>query len=360
MKVLMLVLFSFISPAMAEERGSLQLQYKPGDGLKVGDGNNLISLQARVQGRFTYNALENAADNDTFAIQRGKIKIEGHTMEKELKFYFQTNLATRANNTTGLAILEDYYVDYVPEKIFGIRVGQFKVPFLIQELTSSGKQQFVDRSLSTGFFNLARDIGASLHGDLWDHGLNYWLFAMNGDGVNTVNANQSIMVGTRFEYPIFGDYLPSESDTDHSPEPNLGMGLAMAYNEVGNAMQAGTIAGGTKIITGTFDAGYKFEGLSAQISAMATKALDTAVLTNWGYNAQVGYFLVPKKFEVAGRGAGAIFDAATPHQYEYALALNYFVLGHGFKFQTDYAFLMNNRGINLNDHRVRNQLQVIF
>lgn len=390
--ILMLGMILTGQSILAEEKEGFRLQYKAGDGLKMGDGNNLVHLQGRVQGRFTYNGLEAAADNDSFAVQRGKIKIEGHTLEKKLKFGFQMNLATRARattatvctdgtgadvdatgectqanssavtaeSTTGLATLEDYYIDWVPVSWFGVKLGQFKVPFLMQELTSSGKQQFVDRSLSTGFFNLGRDLGVTIHGKIGERGLLYDLFAMNGDGINQVNRNQSLMLGSRVEYPILGTYVASESDTDHSEDPNLGIGAALAYNELGSAIQGGTIAAGIKTLNGTLDLGYKYKGWSLQGAGMVTRALDTAKLTNWGYNGQVGWFFVPKKLEVAGRAGTTVFSNATANQHEYAVALNYFVAGHGIKLQTDYALVMNSRGLNLNDHRFRTQMQVIF
>lgn len=377
-----LVALIIVGQNAGAEEGGWRFQYKVGDGLKMGDGDNQIHLQGRVQGRFTYNALEGAADNDTWAIQRGKIKIEGFTLEKKLKFGFQMNLATRnratttpvcadagctttvnavtAESTTGLATLEDYYVDYVPYSFFGIKVGQYKAPFLMQELTSSGKQQFVDRSLSTGHFNLARDIGVTLHGDLWDGGLNYAVFAMNGDGINTINRNQSLMAGVRLEYPILGEYKASESDVDDSQEHNLGIGVAYAFNELGSAFVNGTVPAGAKLSLGTVDFGYKYKGFSFQGAGMLSRSHDLAKLTNWGYNAQAGYFIIPKKFEVALRGAGTVFSDAIPNQYEYAVALNYFIKGHGIKIQTDYGLLLNTRSLNLNDHRVRSQVQVIF
>lgn len=373
---------SAMGTAYAEDPEGMRASYKVGDGLKIGDGDNLIHLQGRVQGRFTYNLLEAAADNDTWAIQRGKIKIEGFTLKKKLKFGFQMNLATRnrattaavctdaacantvnavtAESTTGLATLEDYYLDYVPYDFFGVKIGQFKAPFLMQELTSSGKQQFVDRALSTGHFNLARDIGGTLHGEFWDGGLNYNVFFMNGDGINQINRNQSLMAGLRLEMPILGEYKASESDTDDSQEHNLGVGLAYAFNELGSAFVNGTIPAGAKLSLGTLDVGYKYRGFSFQGAGMLARSHDTAVLTNYGWNAQAGYFIVPKKFEVALRGSGTVFSNALPNQYEYAAALNYFIVGHGIKVQADYGLLMNTRGLNLNDHRVRTQVQVIF
>lgn len=372
-------LFLMAGNLVAGEDG-VRIKYKVGDGLSIGDGDNLLKIQGRVQGRFTYNNLESAADNDTWAIQRGKIKLEGFTLEKKLNFYFQMNLATRARattatvctnaactttaaavtteSTTGLATLEDYYIDWAPAEYFNVKLGQFKVPFLMQELTSSGKQQFVDRSLSTGFFNLSRDIGVDFHGDVLNDHLRYDVFFMNGDGVNTINRNQGLMVGTRFEVPILGEYKTSESDTDDSQEHNLGLGVAYAFNEAAAALN--NIGAGTRTSHGTLDLGWKYKGWSLQTAGMVQRTHEGAKLTNFGYNAQAGYFFIPKKFEVAAKAGTTVFSDATRNQHEYSLGFNYFIVGHGIKFQTDYAVLLNNRGQNLNDHRFRTQMQLIF
>lgn len=352
----------FAGSSAQAEGGDLRLRYKVGEGLQIAteDQASQVNFQGRVQARFTFAELENAQNTDTFAIQRGKLKIDGHVLDREIRFGFQTVFATRANaNTTGNAILEDYFVDWVPTSTFGLKVGQYKVPFLIQELTSSGKQQFVDRGLSTGFFNFARDLGATVHGDFWERGPNYSLFVMNGEGINTLNQNQAMMMGARLEWPILGTYKYSESDTDDSQEQSLGVAAAYAFNESGAAFQNNTILASTKASHFTFDTGYKYKGFSFQGAGMLSHTHEGATFTNYGFNAQTGYFFIPKKFEVAAKAGGALF-ANVVNQYEYALGLNYFVAGHGIKFQTDYSLLQNNRGVNLNDHRVRTQMQVIF
>lgn len=368
--------------ARAEEEEEIRVQYKVGEGTFIGNGDNLVHIAGRVQPRFTYNGLEGAPDTDTFTIQRGRIKIDGHTLKRKLRFEFQMNLSTSskasttpvctdagctttvnavtAESTTGLATLLDYSIDYVPYTFFGVKVGQFKVPFLMAELTSSAKQQFVDRSAATGFFNLQRDLGVTFHGEAWENGLKYDAFFMNGDGQNTINRNQSLMLGTRLELPILGTYKNSESDTDNSQEHNLGVGIAYAFNDLGAAFVNSTIPAGSRTSFGTLDAGYKYKGFSFQGAGMISRNHEGVRLTNLGWNAQAGYFFVPKIFEVALRSAAAIFSDAITNQYEYAATLNYFIKGHGIKIQTDYSFLMNARGLNLNDHRVRTQLQVVF
>ncbi len=374
--------------------GEFRINYKPGGGLYIGDGNNLVHISARVQGRFTYTNLENAADTDSWTVQRGKVAIDGFTLDKKLNYKFQMNLATRARattstvcapsaagadvnlatgecastatpvtaeSTTGLAALEDFWVDYEPQRRFGIRVGQFKVPFLFQQLTSSGKQQFVDRALSTSFFDFAYDIGAAAHGKPWESNDIQWtVFAMNGDGVNTINRNQGLLVGARVDVPLLGTYDASESDIDNSAEPNFGFGLAYAFNEGASAFTNGQIPAGAKTSHGTADAGFKYKGWSTQTGLTINRSHEAARVTNWAYNQQVGYFFIPKKLELAAKAGGAIFTNATANQYEYAAAVNYFIKGHGLKLQTDYTLLLNTRGINLNDHRFRTQVQVIF
>lgn len=366
----------------AEEEEEFRVVYKVGDGLRVGNGANMLHISGRVQARFTYDGLEGAPDKDTWAIQRAKFKIDGHTLNKKLRFEFQLNTATRSaartvnvcadpactttqsvvqgESTSGLPVLEDAYADWVPYDYFGIRVGQFKVPYLRQRLISSGKQQFVDRALSTAFFDLAYDLGLAFHGNMWENGLNYDVFFMNGDGANTINKNQSMLVGARLEYPILGTYERSESDISDSQEASLGVGLSAFYNELGNTIQGGSIAAGTKTGNVTFDVGYKYKGFSLEGAAIFTRALEIARLSNLGFLIQGGYFLIPKKFEVAVKESVLLLSNAAPNQYEHSIGLNYFVVGHGIKVQTDYALLMNVRGINVNDHRLRTQLQFIF
>ncbi len=359
-----------------------KVQYKVGEGLSFGDGDNQVKIQGRLQGRFTYNILKDAVDDDTFAIQRGRIKIDGYTLQKKLKFAFQMDLATRSaaktkdvctnaactptasavttESTSGLATLLDFYLDYVPQETFGIQVGQFKVPFLMERITSSGKLQFVDRNLGTSFFDPSFDIGVSFHGQLFDKHLGYAVFAVNGEGQNTLNRNKPIMTGVRFEVPLLGEYKPSQADTENSQNHNLGFGIAYFFNQTGSSLQNATVAGGTKVSSGTLDVGYKYKGFSFQGAGVLSRAHTLTPLTNWSYVGQAGYFLLPKKLEIALRSSGAIFSGAIPNQYEHSVGLNYYIKGHSIKWQTDYSILRNTRVVGLTDHRIRTQMQIIF
>lgn len=375
-----------LSPNAARaEDPEIKVQYKIGDGLYIGDGvANSVHLQGRVQTRLTHSILENALNTTTFSVPRAEIRIDGFTYNKKIKFGFEMNLATRtaattravcatpacastvnvisAESTSGVAVMNDYFIDWTPTTYFGVQSGQFKVPFLEQQLTSSTKQQFVDRSISTTAFDFSRDIGMNVHGGFTDDKLLYNVFVMNGDGANSFNRNkQNMLIGTRIEGSILGKYKPSEADVDNSQTPNLGAGVAVALNQRSSAIQSSTIPAYKQAVSTTFDVGYKYKGLSIQNAEMLTRKTEGTNLTNWGWNTQVGYFVKPKKVEVAVKQGGVIYSNATVNQYEYAAGVNYYVKGHGIKFQTDYTLLANSGGVqNKNDHVVRAAMNLIF
>lgn len=359
MKSLPLLALLWISAAWAQVAPLDEnfVGYKDGFYLESADGKNTLHLQGRVQARFTYNGREGAGDTSTFAIQRGKITFDGNVLEKNLLYKFQMNMATRSANA-GLATLEDFYFDWIANEFLGVRFGQFKVPFLMQELVSSGKQEFVDRSLATGTFNLSRDLGLAIHGELFNYHLGYSLFAMNGDGANNFDSNQAMLTGVRFEVPILGVPKYSEADVDYSEEQSLGLGAAYVFNEALAAIQ-GSIAARTKVSHMTGDLTYKYKGLFLTTAGMATTTHEGTKITNYGYYVQGGYFIIPRNLEVALKESSSFFQTL-PNQYEHSIALNYFFKKHTVKLQTDYAFLKNNRGQGLNDNRIRTQMQVVF
>ena len=68
-----------------------------------------------------------------------------------------------------------------------LRVGQWKRPFSRQQLTSSGKQEFVDRSLTDKAFGAGRDVGMMVHNNFTRaKGLEWAAGVFNGNGANTV------------------------------------------------------------------------------------------------------------------------------------------------------------------------------
>jgi len=87
-----------------------------------------------------------------------------------------------------------------------------------------------------------------------------------------------------------------------------------------------------------------------------------------GYFLQSGYFLIPKKFEVAGR-FGQLYTNGLPHEMdEYTLGLNYYFFGENMKLQAAETYIPRQAALTSSNGSLTNtqdwiselQLQVKF
>src|SRR5215469_14738775 len=128
------------------------------------------------------------APADTFVIRRARFGFQGNYG----KFYEFAILADTAA-TNGL-ILRDGYLNIKPSPEFQVQVGQFKVPWAQEELSSVTNIDFIERSLASLLYPSAaaafRSPGAEVHGDISGGKVQYWVGAFNQRGLlanNTQN-----------------------------------------------------------------------------------------------------------------------------------------------------------------------------
>ena len=316
-----------------------------------------LSISNRVQVRFTEQMPEVGDDKGSFRLRRMKTKFEGWVYTKDLTYEFQINAADSSN------ILEDANVNYdftQGKKAFQLKGGQFKVPFGRQELTSSGSQQFVDRSAVSNTFARGRDIGVQLWGAPLAGRLDWRVGVFNGNG-RTVSANDNdkFQYNARLTWAPLGDPKYSESDFESTDRPLF----ALAANYESNDRQGATTGiDADREITG-YDAVFKFKGFSLFGELFdATDDPETGADRDLGgFHAQAGYFLIRNKLEVAARFAelDPNNDVDNDEQEERGLALNYFWNKHAHKLQLDYRQL-ENKATNREDDEIRLQYQIIF
>ena len=117
------------------------------------DGNFKLNIKGVVQTRYLFNQRNNSgADNNLsgFEMRRAKLYFYGHIFNPD--FTYRINGAF--DRKSGAFELEDAWGAYQLDDNTKVQWGQFKVPFLREELTSSSEQVAVDRSyvneLTTG------------------------------------------------------------------------------------------------------------------------------------------------------------------------------------------------------------------
>ena len=338
------------------------------DGKTTLKGKNFqLGISNRVQVRFTSESLDdNSAtskpERDSFRLRRMKMKFDGWVYTKDLTYEFQANFADSAN------ILEDANLNYdftKGKKAAMLKFGQFKVPFGRQELTSSGSQQFVDRSVVSNTFARGRDIGVQLWGTPMDSKIDWRVGVFNGNG-RTVsrNDNDDLQLNARLAWQPFGDVKYSESDFEASDKFLLAIAADYEANTREVAASGSTAAHqNEQTITG-FDVSAKFKGFSLYGELFQRENDRTQGVSDFddeGTVVQAGYFVIPKRLEVALRWAE--FDPNADRdddvRSESGVAFNYFWNKHGHKLQADYREI-EDEARNAKDKEIRVQYQVIF
>lgn len=347
--------------------------YKPPFDIGWKDGKTTISsknaqlvISNRMQVRFTSEDLDEASssqpERDSFQIRRMRTKFDGWVYTKDLTYELQIDSAAGGN------ILQDANVNYdltKGKKAAMLKVGQYKVPFGRQELTSSGSQQFVDRSLVSNAFARGRDIGVQLWGTPNGGKLDWRVGVFNGNG-RTVsrNDNDDLQLNARLQWAPLGDPKYSEGDFDSSDRPLFSVAANFEANTREIAASGSTPAHqNEQTITG-FDALFKYKGFSLFAELFDRENDRNRGLSDFddsGFAVQAGYFVVPAKLELAARFASLDPNSArgNDEREETGVALGYFWNKHNHKLQADFREI-ENKANRLKDRELRLQYQIIF
>ncbi len=148
-------------------------------------GRLRVEFRARLQGdsRASRAAVERL-DGDPFDIGRRRVGIAGEiggTLEFQIERELEDSVPWR-----------DVYVNYRPTRGLQLQAGQFKIPFGLEETTSSSNLDFIYRSIVSTRLAAGRDRGTMLHGRLASRTLGYEIgvFAHDGDNARPKHAGR--------------------------------------------------------------------------------------------------------------------------------------------------------------------------
>jgi phosphate-selective porin OprO/OprP len=163
-----------------------------GDVIKTENPEYDLRLGGRITGRYTALVSDHPMD-DEFSLERARLFTNVSLLD-HYRLRIQVEFAEDPE-------LRDGYleVDYIPWARF--RLGQFKVPFTLENQQSHKYIDFTERSLAVDNMRFpARDIGIMLHGQSPDHILEYQLAVLNGVGENQSDDNSSKDVAGRLVF----------------------------------------------------------------------------------------------------------------------------------------------------------------
>jgi phosphate-selective porin OprO/OprP len=184
------------------------------------DTNFVIQLHGLIQAdsrTFFQNGGYNG--NDGFLLRRARPILTG-TVYHDFDFNFTPDFG---GSTVQIM---DAYVNYRYNPALQLEAGKFKAPVGLEALASDPNLLFNERSLVTDLVP-NRDLGISLHGDLFNGVASYALGVFDGDtDYNGTTANATTEDDKGFDGRVF--FLPWKN-TDIRPLRGLGFGVGGSY-----------------------------------------------------------------------------------------------------------------------------------
>ncbi len=274
-----------------------------------------IQLSGYTQVR--YQALDEKGKKDGFDLRRARVDLKGN-FTSFFSYRLQADLA-------GSPKLLDAYAEVKVNDLFQVTIGQFRVPFSIENLSSVNKFELIDLSHAvealvargkdvSGNQN-GRDIGIQIGGILIKKGtsplLEYRLGIFNGSGINIADtANEAKDIAGRLIV---------------NPLKGFSIG-ASYYNGWGKAIKPAAEFVGRSQARNRFglEMSYNINRLSLRGEYIQGKDGKT---TRAGWYAWAGYYFIPQKLQMVVK-----FDTYDPNTDTDNNSSNNYVAGINFNF----------------------------
>ena len=324
-------------------------------GVTIASGPNSLTIGARAQARWTVDDREQY-DADTtgtgvgredgtfsqFDFTRLRVTLSGGAYRPWLRYAFQVEFSRTSGD--GDSKIKDAILEIRPGgRSYRFQFGQFKVPFGLQLLTSSGRLQFVDRAITDAKFNPARDTGVMVSGTVADRLIGYDVGVFNGSGESVRQNNRSHLWAARAYFDPFGPYALSEGGSDAVRAPVLHVGAgARGGKAVRGRTPSGVIEEADNQNAYNVELAFKAPRFFATAEHFwMTDEYENPVpgpeLQSRGYHAQAGYMLMPRTTEIGllyarVRGDSDVDDAEVS---ELRGVASYYWQSHSLKLQAD-------------------------
>ncbi len=377
------------APAAHPETSAATARVGLGSGLTVrtADDRFSLSIRVRAQTRVTWRSEEDgsAHDDDSvgFELRRLRLLLTGNFLGPQWRYYVQFGFSNQDTETDLRLPVRDAWIQWTGLRDLSMRLGQGKVPFNRQRVTSSSALAMVDRAVAGSELNLDRDVGFTLFSDdLFGLGrrLGYRLGVFGGDGRNRLATNTGLLYVARLQFSPFGGFDDGpETDLTRDRHLRINLGVAAGYNA--ESVRARSTTSDTYRLGG-FDQRHaeadlmvKWRGFSLlaeclwRTAATSTRqgvdAGGTQVTERardaWGYFAQVGYAFT--SYLDAQVRWGELFPigegSPVARSRELGASVGWYPYGHDLKLQADY-FRLSTDDLAVGRHQVRVQAQLFF
>ncbi len=354
------------------------------------DGEKYVKMGGRIQMQYHRVDPDNGSSTDELFLRRFRPYIEG-SIHKDWKGKFQFDFG-KAENENEVAV-KDAYMAYKGFENVKVILGNAKSSFSREFLTSSKKQQLVERTF-VGDHNYGspdRSLGLHLKGDGGDKltwGASFAQANIDPDAkkldfdtpVNkNADFNEGWLYSARADFHPFGKLKMSQGDFKGDTRATIGVaafrwsndGDVESYTSGGTSTNAGK-ADVDEVTGFEISAAFRAVGFSvdAQYNIFSADTVDrnftggiyksgSTDLENWAVEG--GYMVMPSKLELV---AGYESQDADNYGTEWArssIGANWYLHKHDIKLQTTFRKNKDKNGVKGNDEdELFMQAQYVF
>ena len=240
--------------AEEKKKTAISAKYKDGIVFESADKANSITVNGRVQldYRSFGDANEDTGVPNTFDVRRAYFGVKG-TLAKYYEFGVVTDFASRDDTAKAKsAQLDEAYINLHFWDQAQFKFGQFKMPFSLEEQTSSRFIDFQERSLVNAYVP-AKEIGTMIHGTP-TAGVTYGLALSTGEGKN--NIETSSPTAKQDGVDVIGRVTANFAEIMGNKDNVYHIGLAASNGKLNSFAPSNTTEGkGEKFFSATYTAG---------------------------------------------------------------------------------------------------------
>ncbi|NOZ10810.1 MAG: hypothetical protein GXP09_07230 [Gammaproteobacteria bacterium] len=344
-------------------------------GVTIKDGDKYLKMGGRIQIQYYQNDADNKESADKIFFRRFRPYIEG-SIHKNWKGKFQWDMG-KAEDGNEIAV-KDAYLQYKGFTNKKLTIGNKKTPFSQEFLTSSKKQQLVERTF-VGDHNYGtpdRMLGIFLDGHSSDKNITYSLALGNGNidpdakkldfdtpANDRSDWNQGRTIAARVDYFPLGHYKFSQGDFKRKTRANIGIGAFSWNNDGDNNTYTSASGSSSNAKKADVDSvtGFEISGalrgggfsVDAAYNVFNADTVDPAFtggifksgsteLKNWAVEG--GYMMVPSKFELVAGYQAQDADNYAKQWTRTSLGANWYIAKHDIKVQLSYRVGRNTNG----------------
>ena len=363
------------------------------------DHNFRIKIRGYVQAgySFAYSSVGNAqnisttgqpigppavGDASRFTLRRARLIFSGHAWSPRVVYEVSGDFAG-ANSSNGYFKMTTTYGGYRFWRQVLLRAGVLRVPFTYLSDYPVTGDDFGSFPLLFTPFNASRSLGLDLSGKLFSDHLTYDAQVNNGSKAGNSGVSIDNRFGSyirvqwshggrvsRFEHEaamrwrnhvawmlgVGAGYESQNSTADAYPSPQTSLTIAGLSTPDGAGFYPSFPANGS-LYRATADAHLKFNGMDASATVFFQQyndrppagsstddfatALGRRSLYEIAYYGELGYFLIPRKWQIIGRAGELFTQGGDKQMVEFGLGLNRYIYGRNVRVQTALIYIPN-------------------